>query len=382
MNALDRMGERTVLRAERRHPHGPGPVGDVRAAPGARRGRVDRAAPRGGCARLRVGGDRRRRPCARVPREAGGGDPRRHQRRHVPAGSRGPARLAPGRARVDRTRDLPRGDRRRPSRARVRVRGLLAGPGHAREVPPGALRHDRGPGARRVLPGAVDRRRGRRRPSCPPGPLGRRGRRRVDRPRGPGRRLRAAARRARGRRGEVAAFDPRAGGPGRRRGDPGGLGAGRGCGRARRDVADGRAGPRRRPPPRRPERAKGQYGSRRRRWAKHADRDEGDAGGVRGVRRRRVDGDARRGGRHGRFRRHRAPARARCPRLRRRAYGVGRHHVLRVRGRARAGHVAVGRVRAREEGLDVPADPHPLLLGDERDEAGVSGADRAGRIDL
>ena len=128
-----------------------------------------------------------------VPREAAGLDPRRHQRGHVPAGPRGDPVLGAGRERLDRARDLPRGDRERAQGVRLRFGRVLARPRYAREVPAGAFRHDRGQGARPVVPGALDRRWRRCRPARASRPLGGSGGERARRARRPGGRLRAPA---------------------------------------------------------------------------------------------------------------------------------------------------------------------------------------------
>ena len=80
--------------------------------------------------------------------------------------------------------------------------------------------------------------------------------------------------------------------------------------------------------------------------------------------------------------RARGRARGRGPAAARgRAVGGGRVdlHVLRLRQRARARHVAVGRLRHGQDGLDPRTDPHALLSGHRRAGGPDPAEDRADR---
>ena len=152
VNALEAFDtDDALLRAQRRHPHRPGPHRDACEAPRSGRGGDDRAHARRGRSAVRPRADGRRRAGARVPREAVGAHAGLHQRGHLRPRPRRARGLDPRRERVDRARDLPGAHRRRTAARRVPVRGVLDGSRDAAGVPAGAVRPARRPGGRPPL---------------------------------------------------------------------------------------------------------------------------------------------------------------------------------------------------------------------------------------
>ena len=167
---------RALLRAERRHPDGPGHDGDARVASRARGGGDDRAAPRRGRARVRSG----------VTSSLTGASWRSGRSRtdavpgDVNAGTYvfDPPALAGWTADrpISVEREIfPRRDRLRSAGGRVRFRRLLARPRDTAELPAGALRPARREGARPNVRRALGIPRRERRPAGPPRAVGRRG---------------------------------------------------------------------------------------------------------------------------------------------------------------------------------------------------------------